>query len=186
METSYMESLQYEEVKTTSVWRNKRNMNLIGRDLFYNRICATSFLPDRVRVALYRLGGIQIGEKARICPHCFVGNNNLSIGEGTFINYNVWFNTAGGIHVGRNCNIAFGVTFVTSTHQMGTAERRAGEPISKGIEIGNGVWIGANATILPGVRIADSAVIGAGSVVTKDCDRNGLYAGNLARWIRNL
>lgn len=132
------------------------------------------------------MGGVRIGENVNICPHCFIGNSDLRIGDNSFVNYNVWFNTAGGIDIGTNCNIAYGVTFVTSTHEIGNRERRSGTPISERIVIGDGTWVGANAIILPGVRIGEGVIIGAGSVVTKNCEANCIYAGNPAKKIRIL
>lgn len=129
---------------------------------------------------------MKIGKNVNISPHCFIGNSDLRIGDNSFVNYNAWFNTAGGIDIGTNCNIAYGVTFVTSTHVIGNRERRSGTPISDGIVIGNGTWIGANAIILPGVRIGNGVIIGAGSVVTKNCEANCIYAGNPAKEIRKL
>ncbi|HEX7757448.1 MAG TPA: DapH/DapD/GlmU-related protein, partial [Niabella sp.] len=54
------------------------------------------------------------------------------------------------------------------------------------VTIGNNVWVGGNATILPGVTIGDNCVIGAGSVVTKDIPANSLAVGNPARVIRQI
>ena len=54
------------------------------------------------------------------------------------------------------------------------------------IQIGNGVWIGSNAVILPGVTIGDGVVIAAGSVVNRDCDANSFYAGTPAKYVRTL
>lgn len=54
------------------------------------------------------------------------------------------------------------------------------------IEVGDGVWIGANSTILPGIVIGEGSVIGAGSVVTKDVDPDVVVAGNPARVIKRL
>lgn len=159
---------------------------LIFRDVFYNKLCASVLVPEKVRYLLYKIGGIQLGKGVRVCPHCFVGNKNLKIGEKTFVNYNVWFNTAGGISIGRNCNIAYKVTFVTSGHEIGDAERRAGMATSEGIEVGDGTWIGANAMIMPGVRIGKGCIIAAGAVVTKDCDDNCMYAGIPAKKIKSL
>ena len=56
----------------------------------------------------------------------------------------------------------------------------------KPVRIKRNVWIGANATILPGVTIGENAVVGAGSVVTKDVPDNAVVAGNPARLIRFL
>lgn len=132
------------------------------------------------------MGGVELEKGVTICPRCFVGNKYLSIGERTFINYNVWFNTAGEIDIGKYCNIGFGVTFITSTHEIESGYRRAGNSISKKIVIGDGTWIGAKSIILPGVKIGKGVIIGAGSVVTKDCEDNGVYAGNPARLIKKL
>ena len=131
-------------------------------------------------------GGVKLGNNVDICPHCFVGNNNHEIGDSTFINYNVWFNTAGGIKIGCRCNIAYQVTFATSTHLIGSKERRAGTATAKSIEIGNGTWIGARSVILPGVKIGDGVIIGAGTVVVEDCEDNSLYAGNPAHLVKRL
>ena len=161
-------------------------MNLIWRDIYYNKICASVLLPNKLRILMYRWGGIQIEKDVRICPHCFVGNKNLKIGKGTFVNYNVWFNTAGGIEIGSNCNIAYRVTFVTSTHELDNSERRAGLPLKESIKVGNGVWIGANAMIMPGIEIGNGVVIAAGAVVTKNCEENCIYAGVPARKVRIL
>lgn len=161
-------------------------MNLIWRDLYYNKICSSNLISNKIRKVLYTRGGVHIGKGVTISAGCFVGNKNLVIGDNTFINYNVWFNTAGGIKIGNRCNIAYQVTFVTSTHEVGNEERRAGKPISESIEVGDGTWIGAGAMILPGVRIGKGCIIGAGSIVTKDCEDNCLYAGNPAKKIRQL
>ena len=56
----------------------------------------------------------------------------------------------------------------------------------KSVKIGNGVWIGANVTILPGVTVGENAVLAAGAVVTKDVPANSIVGGNLAKVIRML
>lgn len=154
------------------------------RDIYYNSICSTYLIPNWIRKILFVLSGIKIDKGSVICPKCFIGNSKLHIGKNTFVNYNVWFNTTGGIFIGNNCNIAFGVKFITSSHEVGNANRRAGTSYSKPIVVGNGVWIGANAIILPNVTIGDAVIIAAGSVVIHDCEDNCLYAGNPAKKIK--
>ena len=152
----------------------------LGRDIVLNTVLSSVLIPIPLRWKVYRLTGMRI-EKSRICPNVWFGNRNISIGAGTFINYRCVFNTAGGISIGRNCDIAMDVSFITSTHEAGTSQRRAGAPTSAPIRIGDGVWIGARAIIMPGVTVGDGAMIGAGAVVTKDCEANGLYLGVPAR-----
>lgn len=88
------------------------------------------------------------------------------------------------VEIGNHCFIGHGVMF---TNDLFAEGRPAGgnKNLWKKTVIGNNVSIGSNATILP-VYIADGAVIGAGSVVTKDITERGVYAGNPARKLRTL
>ncbi len=88
------------------------------------------------------------------------------------------------VSIGDDCFIGHGVMFINDLFKDGNpagGDRAKWRPTS----VGNGVSIGSNATILP-VRIAGGCVIGAGSVVTRDLDRPGVYAGNPARLLRPL
>uniref|UniRef100_UPI0035CBD425 acyltransferase n=1 Tax=uncultured Sphingomonas sp. TaxID=158754 RepID=UPI0035CBD425 len=76
--------------------------------------------------------------------------------------------------------------FLTASHVIGGAESRAGADVAKPITIENGCWIGANATVLPGVQIAQGCVIAAGSIVTRDTDPHGIYGGVPASRIKDL
>ena len=81
------------------------------------------------------------------------------------------------IKIGANCIIGYNSTILT--HEYLLHEYRLGE-----VDIGSNVMIGANCTILPGVTIGDNAVVGAGSIVTKDVPANAFVAGNPARVVR--
>jgi len=157
-------------------------LKTLVRDIILNTALSSVLIPIPLRWRFYRIAGMKV-DRALICPNVWFGNRNISIGSGTFVNYRCVFNTAGGIIIGDNCDIAMDVSFVTSTHEMGGPKRRAGSPASAPIHVGNGVWIGARAIILPGVTIGDGAVIAAGSVVTRDCQPNNLYAGVPAKLI---
>lgn len=67
---------------------------LFLRDLWYNKICASILIPNKLRVRLYTCGGGQLHRGVSIFPHCFLESANLEIGEDTFVNYECWFNTA--------------------------------------------------------------------------------------------
>lgn len=88
------------------------------------------------------------------------------------------------VQIGEDCFIGHGVMFINDLFTEG-GPARGDQSKYKSTLIGNHVSIGTNATILP-VRICDHVVVGAGSVVTKDIDKPGVYAGNPARFIRLL
>jgi len=114
--------------------------------------------------------------------------NNIHIGNGSFINCGVHFDHGAPVTIGKNVSVAMRVTFVTSTHEMGGSESRApaGSWRTRPITVGDGAWIGAASTILPGVTIGSGAVVGAGAVVTKDVPPNSLVMGTPARVMRLL
>jgi len=88
------------------------------------------------------------------------------------------------VTIGHDCFIGHGVMFINDVWSSG-GPARGDRSLWKKTIIGNHVSIGSNATILP-VSICDNAVIGAGSVVTKDITQAGIYAGNPARKLRDI
>jgi acetyltransferase-like isoleucine patch superfamily enzyme len=107
--------------------------------------------------------GVVIGKNCRIQSHAFICEL---------------------VTIGDNCVISHGVKFVNDLFQTG-GPAKGDKTLWKFTKIGNHVSIGTNATILP-VIIVDKVVVGAGSVVTKDILKSGIYAGNPAKLIRNL
>jgi maltose O-acetyltransferase len=150
------------------------------REFLINGIAASNLTPKIIRLAMYKLYGMKL-QTFGIRGGCFFGSARISIGKGTFVNCNCFFDGTSDINIGDNCAIAMNVTFCNSNHDYEDPLKRGGEVLCKPITIGNGVWIGANSTILPGVTIGDGCVIAAGAVVTKDCKPNGLYLGVPAR-----
>ncbi len=109
---------------------------------------------------------------------------NISIGKRVFINEGCCFQDQGGIEIGDDCLIGQQVVIATLNHDLDTSKR--GNMRSAPVKIGNKVWIGAHATILPGVTIGDGAVIAAGAVVTKDVPANSVAAGVPAKVIKTI
>jgi len=155
------------------------------RDVVLNGLLASPLLPAPLRWRALRAYGMQI-EPSRISPGVWFGSSRVSIGAGTFISYGCMLNTTAPITIGANCDIAMRVTFVTTSHEVGGPMRRAGTPVAEPIFVGDGTWIGANATILPGVTIGAGSIIAAGAVVTSDCEAGALYGGVPARKIKSL
>lgn len=157
--------------------------------LLLNTLIKSPIIPSSFRVKALKSCGLKIGKNVRIQSDGFYDTSNMSIGDNVFINRFVRFfdgNRDERIEIGDNVMIAMGVTFCTVSHQIGDSNRRGGATISYPIVIDNGAWIGANATILPGITIAKGCVIAAGAVVTKSTEPNGLYAGVPAKRIKEL
>jgi len=115
-------------------------------------------------------------------------NTNVSIGAGSYLNREATFEGKGRITVGTRVAIGPGVMILTSTHDVGPSEWRAGGGVPEflSVSIGDGSWIGARATILPGVTIGRGCVIAAGSVVREDCPDDTFWAGIPAVLKRDL
>ena len=123
--------------------------------------------------------------------------DNIHIGNNVSINYRCLLIDCNSIVIGNDVLIAPGVQMNTASHPTELDERltkdwsqTSGEyrwrTFSKPIVIGDGCWIGANATILGGVTIGDGAVVAAGAVVTKDVESHTIVGGVPARVIRKL
>ena len=78
------------------------------------------------------------------------------------------------------------VMFATRNHEVGQPDKRAGKTVNQPIMVGSGSWIGANVTILGGVTIGPGCVIAAGAVVTRDTERDSVYAGVPATRVKDL
>lgn len=112
-------------------------------------------------------------------------NSSLRVGKGTYIGELNNIRAGGGsIIIGENCLISQQISIVATNHQIARNELIKTQPWDETknfVRIGNDVWVGAQSVILPGVTIGDGAVIGAGSVVTKDVEPYAIVAGIPAR-----
>lgn len=125
----------------------------------------------------------EIGEKSVIvAPLKGVRFNKVKIGKNVVINSDCLMMAAGGITIEDEVMIAANAQLISNNHDLDNRWIITCKPI----HIGRRVWIGAGATILPGVTIGENAVVGAGSVVTKDVEANTIVAGNPAKVIRKI
>lgn len=111
---------------------------------------------------------------------------NIEVGENFYANVNLVILDGAKVRIGDNAFIAPNVGIYTAGHPLDACQRNKGLEYAYPVSIGNNVWIGAGAMILPGVTIGDNAVIGAGSVVTKDIPAYSLAVGNPCRVIRRI
>jgi acetyltransferase-like isoleucine patch superfamily enzyme len=143
-----------------------------------------NFLPDIwiinqcVRPALARLCGMKCGWRVFLEKGIFYGNpKNVRIGNKSRIRRGAFLDGYDKITIGDKVAIAFQVTFITSTHELGTEESRSGKGFGSQIVIGDGVWICARAIIGPGTEIGAGSVISAGAAVMQSVPPNSLVAG---------
>jgi maltose O-acetyltransferase len=111
--------------------------------------------------------------------------SNIELGERVFFNFNCVVLDVCAVHIGSYTLFGPAVQIYTPMHPF-NAELRRREEFGKPVKIGSDVWVGGGAIILPGVRIGSRAVIGAGSVVTRDVPEGVFVAGNPCRVIREI
>lgn len=155
------------------------------RDALLNGVIAWGGLPRPIRNGALRKTGHRLADTANLSPRFFLGAwEGLTVGDRSFVNYGCFFDLAAPTTIGSDVQIGYGVMFVTGTHEVNPVTMpRAGAFIAAPIEIGDGCWIGARATILPGVTLPAGTIVAAGSVVTRSPDVPGTYAGVPARLV---
>lgn len=135
---------------------------------------------ERRKLLLERFAAVGDGAVIRPPFHCDYGYN-ISLGAGVFLNFNCVILDVVAVIIGDRTQIGPGVQILTADHPRDLATRETGLEFGRPIHIGRNVWIGGGALILPGVTIGDDAIVGAGSVVTRDVPAGATVMGNPAR-----
>lgn len=129
-----------------------------------------------------------LGRQSVIESYCCINNavGDVTIGDHTRIG--IHCTVIGPVTIGSHVNLAQGITVTALNHNFADTDRHIDEQgvSTKPVTIGDDVWIGANAVILPGVTIGQHVVVAAGAVVTKDVPDHSLVGGVPARILRNL
>jgi acetyltransferase-like isoleucine patch superfamily enzyme len=173
----------------------------VGQGCFFGRIpeillrdgarCSNIRIGDGVRfdgevfLRLRGEGRIAVGNGVTIGKHVWLVTANRSevrIGERTSIGAYGIFNGGNGIELGPDCLLGSHAYFCSSNHNMkkGRLVREQGYSGER-IRLGTDVWVGGRVSVTQGVTIADGSVLGAGAVVTRDTEPDGIYAGVPAR-----
>tara|TARA_B110001450_G_scaffold238959_1_gene246410 strand:- start:646 stop:1149 length:504 start_codon:yes stop_codon:yes gene_type:complete len=159
----------------------------------YFLVLFLKFLPIgrcyRLVSRIHNIRGYKVHENARIFSSVKIyGNIGLNISDGTYIgNETIITGGLANISIGENCDISDRVSIFCGSHEIDVrGVRSAGKGIGKDINIGNGVWIGYGALILPGVTIGDKSIIAAGSVVNKNVADKTIVGGNPIREIKKI
>lgn len=133
-----------------------------------------------------KLLGYQPDNLELLSPFICDYGNKIILGKNVFINSNCYFMDGAKISIGDNVFIGPSCGFYTANHPLDYQTRNQGVEQALPISIGNNVWLGSNVIVLPGVKIGDGCVIGAGSVVTKDIEANSVAAGIPCNVIRKI
>lgn len=141
--------------------------------------------PEEVTAIMSALTGRPIPASFRMFPPFTADfGRNLRIGENVFLNSGCRIQDQGGVEIGDGALIGHNAVITTLNHDLDPARRADMHPAH--VRIGRGAWLGANVTVLPGVTIGEHAVIGAGSVVTKDVPARTVAVGSPARVVRTI
>ena len=140
---------------------------------------------ERDRLLRALLGEVGDGVVIRPPFYCDYGTY-ISIGAGTFVNFDCVMLDVAPIRIGEACQVATCVQLLTATHPIDPGPRRQGWEYARPITIGNNVWLGGGVIVCPGVTIGDDTVVGAGAVVTRDLPGGSVAFGNPARVQRDI
>ncbi len=161
-------------------------LNLFKFHFIYRRL--GNFL-DKIRMSFLSLSGAIIGSQSVVREKCFILEpKNLEIGKNSSIGFYSEIYNSEKIIIGDNVDIGSQLYINTSNHKFDNPKLPISKQgtISKTINIGSNIWMGARVTILAGVKIEDKVIIGAGSLVNKDLESGYIYAGVPARKIKKV
>lgn len=140
---------------------------------------------QKIRDVFSELIGKKVDDTFFLIPPFYSDfGENINIGKNVFVNHACTFMDRGGITLEDNVLIAPKVNLISTNHPLHPSERRA--TISHPIVIKKRAWIGAAATIMPGVTIGENSVVAAGAVVTRDVPDNTIVGGVPAKVIKKL
>jgi len=141
--------------------------------------------PAEIRDLLSQITGSEIDESIAVFTPLYINyGRNTKIGKNVFINFDCVFLDLGGITIEDGVLIAPKVSLLSEGHPVNPNDRQSLVPGH--IHIRKNAWIGAGATILPGVTIGENAVVAAGAVVSKDVPANTVVGGIPAKHIKQM
>jgi putative colanic acid biosynthesis acetyltransferase WcaF len=151
---------------------------------FFNLLFLRSGMPfSGLKVFLLRLFGARVGNGVVIKPHVNIKYPwKLSIDDNCWLGENVWIDNLGQVLMGKNVCLSQGAMLLCGNHDF---SKVSFDLIVKNITLEEGVWIGAQSVVCPGVICRSHSVLAVGSVATKELDAYSIYQGNPAIKIKD-
>jgi putative colanic acid biosynthesis acetyltransferase WcaF len=129
-----------------------------------------------LKIIILRIFGSKIGKGVRINPSVNIKYPwHLEIGDHTWIGERVWIDNLTKVTIGSNCCISQGAMLLTGNHNY---KKSTFDLIVNEIVLENGAWVGAQATVCPGITCKSHSILAVGSVATKDLEAYSIYQGN--------
>lgn len=179
-----------QEKMAKGLWFNPADKVLAKRRQDTKSLCAQLNQQGPLPFKAHQLLASQLFGKLGSCyiePHFFCDYGyNIELGQNFYANHNCVILDVAPVVIGDDVLLGPAVQIYTVNHPLDALQRKTGLEQGKAVQIGNSVWIGGGAIILPGVHIGEGAVIAAGSVVTKDVPAHSLVAGNPAKIVKAL
>lgn len=142
-------------------------------------VLRSGWLPlNGIKVVILRLFGAKVGKNVVIKPHVNIKYPwRLTIGDNVWIGENAWIDNLADVTIGDNVCISQGAMLLCGNHnyKKTTFDLMIGE-----IKLEEGVWVGAQSVVCPGVTMKSHSVLAVGSIATKDCEAYAIYQGNPA------
>jgi len=162
------------------------DLAIAWRHLVLNVVAGSALVPRPLRFLVYRAAGLDV-RTMNVFSGTRITGTDLHVGPGTFVNHECYLDAAQGrIEIGRDCHLGPQVMVLTATHDLGEDGAVARDSDYRVTRIGDRVWLGARATVLPGAVVESGCVVAAGAVVTGHCLADGVYAGVPARRLRDV
>ena len=143
-------------------------------------------LQTRLRILRKLLQNVDVDTVEILSPFMVDYGYNIEIGEGSFLNHNIYLMDCAKIKIGKKCFIGPNCGFYTAVHPLAVEPRNEGLEMAKPITLGDNIWIGADVSIMPGVNIGEGSVIGAKSLVSKDIPAGVMAFGNPCRVVKPI
>lgn len=138
-----------------------------------------------IKRALLRFSGASVGDNTKVVGPIYY-TCKMSIGSNCWIGLGLEAHGNGSVSIGNNCDLGPDVMLLTGSHEIGTAERRAGAGKAFSIKIEDGCWLGARSTVLGDTTVKKASVVASCALVNKDVDENTVVGGVPAKQLKEL